>query len=1001
MAKTIRGITVKIGGDTTGLGKALDSVNTKSRDLETELKRVNKLLEADPKNITLLAQKQEILTEAVENTRLKLSKLHEVQEQVQKQFDEGKITAEQYRDFNRELEATKIKLSQLTKEAESFSAIGTLIDAADKEAKELRDQLADIDEQLKFDPTNVELLTKRQELLSEAIGNTGVKLRNLKDIERQVQEQFERGEISEEQYRELQQAISEAENELNHFTFELNSFNTEVIDLDQSLDWVNNSLKQMDQTMTELDNLLKKSPKSVELLSQKQELLAKTADATQEKLELLKQKHVQMVNQLAKGEIGIDEFNALQREIVDTEQKLKDVTKELKNFGSVGIQQAKAVANDMKDAGEKIKNVGDSIENVGDKLTPVSAAAAGALTAVTASAIDFESAWAGVLKTMDMSGENLDEVEKEVEDIRQGILNMSQTTASSASDISAVAEAAGQLGVKRGDILEFTETMVRLGDSTNITADEAASAIAKLYNVMGNGDDFSTVKNFGAAMVDLGNKFATTENDIMNMATRLASAGANIGLTEQEILALATTLSSVGLEAEAGGSAISRVMNDIDMAVALNGETLGTWAELTGLSVDQFKQKWETDAMGALQMVIGGMGDARAGGENLNVILDELGITQIRTSDTMRRLTNASEVMNEAVEVSNKAWTDNKALTDESNKRYETTASKLQQVKGALTEASVALGEVLLPKIKAVLDEVIKWINKFSELDSGTQTVILVIAALVSGLAPVIITIGKVTSAIGTMLTFAPKVVTAFNSIKTVVSTCVTFMKTALSGLFKLILAHPVAAVVAAVVALLIVLYNKCDWFREKVNWVVNKIGEFVRKIPGFFQELPSKVVSVGSDIVRGLWNGISNMASWIKSKITGFGKGVLQNLKDFFGIKSPSRLIADEVGRYISEGMGVGIEENADSPIKATKDVTDDVINAATVNRKLSATFAPTLNAANANSNTAMLAKLDGIYERLSRLQIVLDTGTLIGETIDTIDQRLGERQMLSAMGV
>ena len=185
------------------------------------------------------------------------------------------------------------------------------------------------------------------------------------------------------------------------------------------------------------------------------------------------------------------------------------------------------------------------------------------------------------------------------------------------------------------------------------------------------------------------------------------------------------------------------------------------------------------------------------------------------------------------------------------------------------------------------------------------------------------------------------------------------------------------------------------------MNWVVNKIGEFVRKIPGFFQELPSKVVSVGSDIVRGLWNGISNMASWIKSKITGFGKGVLQNLKDFFGIKSPSRLIADEVGRYISEGMGVGIEENADSPIKATKDVTDDVINAATVNRKLSATFAPTLNAANANSNTAMLAKLDGIYERLSRLQIVLDTGTLIGETIDTIDQRLGERQMLSAMGV
>ena len=128
--------------------------------------------------------------------------------------------------------------------------------------------------------------------------------------------------------------------------------------------------------------------------------------------------------------------------------------------------------------------------------------------------------------------------------------DLSEATASSATDIAAVAEAAGQLGVKTDNVLDFTETMVRLGDSTNLSADEAATAIAQLYNVMGS--DINTVDQFGAALVALGNNAATTEADILNMSTRIASSGSQVGLTEQQVLALATTLSSVGLEAEGG-----------------------------------------------------------------------------------------------------------------------------------------------------------------------------------------------------------------------------------------------------------------------------------------------------------------------------------------------------------------------------------------------------------------------------------------------------------------
>ena len=164
--------------------------------------------------------------------------------------------------------------------------------------------------------------------------------------------------------------------------------------------------------------------------------------------------------------------------------------------------------------------------------------------------------------------------------------------------------------------------------------------------------------------------------------------------------------------------------------------------------------------------------------------------------------------------------------------------------------------------------------------------------------------------------------------------------------------------------------------------------------------------MSVGKNLVQGLWNGINNAKKWILDKIKGFGKSVLNGIKSFFGIHSPSTLFRDEVGRFIAEGIGVGITDNADSPLEALNTLGEDMadqdlaLNGATINRKLATTF----NVGSAdvnNSNRALLRKLDGIYDRLNRLQIVLDTGTLVGETIDKIDVGLANKQLLSVRGV
>lgn len=104
--------------------------------------------------------------------------------------------------------------------------------------------------------------------------------------------------------------------------------------------------------------------------------------------------------------------------------------------------------------------------------------------------------------------------------------------------------------------------------------------------------------------------------------------------------------------------------------------------------------------------------------------------------------------------------------------------------------------------------------------------------------------------------------------------------------------------------------------------------GEIGTAIVDSFGDIPGKLFSVGEDLIKGLWEGINNMAGWIGEKIAGFGEGVLNDLKNFFGIHSPSRLMRDEVGKYIGQGIAVGILDASEDVEKATNQMGDRVSN-------------------------------------------------------------------------
>ena len=359
----------------------------------------------------------------------------------------------------------------------------------------------------------------------------------------------------------------------------------------------------------------------------------------------------------------------------------------------------------------ELGDTADSAESFGSRATQAVDAVSSVLAAAGISAalkeikegfdecvqasMDFESAITGVAKTTDLTDE-------ELADMSDAIKAMSTEIPASTTEIAAVAEAAGQLGIQKDALLDFTRVMTMLGTATNMTAEDAATALARFANITGMSAD--NYDRLGAVIVDLGNNFATTESEITQMGTRLASGGKLAGLTEPQIMALAAAMSSVGIEAEAGGTAMTQTLNAIEKAVATGEDSLQSFADVAGMSADSFAEMWNTDALGALTAFIRGLGSLDEQGESAVLVLEDLGLTGIRQSNMLKSLALAADQMDSAVQTANTAWDENIALTNEANTRYATTQSKLDMMQNAYNNLKVAVGDAFTPALRDAYD---------------------------------------------------------------------------------------------------------------------------------------------------------------------------------------------------------------------------------------------------------------------------------------------------------
>ncbi len=574
----------------------------------------------------------------------------------------------------------------------------------------------------------------------------------------------------------------------------------------------------------------------------------------------------------------------------------------------------------------------------------------------------FSSAFAGVVKTVDAT-------EAELAELRQGIRDMAKEIPASREEIAGVAEAAGQLGIQNENILSFTRTMIDLGESTNMSSEQAATALARLANITQMPQ--TEFDRLGSTIVDLGNNLATTESEIVEMGLRLAGAGKQVGLTEAQTMALAGALSSVGIEAQAGGSAISKTMIGIEAAVAKGGDQLKLWAQTAGMSAAEFARQWKTDPAAALDAVVVGLGNMEKQGGSTLGQLEKLGISEIRQRDALLRLAGAGNVLGDALELSSKAWAENGALAEEAGRRYETPESRLGIMRNRVGDLGVTIGDKLMPSFLRLMEAATRLAERFGNLSEGKQDLIIKLGVLAAAIGPVLVFVARLTQGVGLAVGVAGKLALAFSSggaaapmyaraIAFVVKGLASLAKQAALAIASLarqaaawaaeaaakiastaatiahsvatkaaaaaqwllnaaLSANPIGLVVIAIAGLvagLVIAYKKSEAFRRIVNAAWGAIKKAAVAVFGFLAKYIGKWVAgvrANLNLVRAVATAVVGFFGRMRDGIVGafgkvisFLKGVASKMKAAIG-RSPGKILYD-IGKSVVSGLVKGI---------------------------------------------------------------------------------------------
>lgn len=612
------------------------------------------------------------------------------------------------------------------------SQLGKVLSNLRTQARNIDDELKQVNRSLKFDSSDVVALTRKQELYNEKIKNTETQLEKMREGLRNASAQ----KLSTTQIERLRANIKECESNLTSYRGELTKIENAraFAQQEKQIRECNQAIALQESKIKTLDGLLEQLPHDSELFAAKQKAVTTALEQSRAKVQLLRDTY----GQLTAHDLGEQEWERVQLEIKQAYAEVRQYATELSRLS---VSRLNVIATSWQRVGNSVRGVGSTLTGT---LTP--AVAVGAAAFVTA-ANTMDTALTGVRKTVDGT-------EEQYQALKDAAVEFSLTNAVPAATIMDIQALGAQLGYTIDELDMFGQVVSGLDIATNMDAETAATELAQFANITKMSHD--QTENYGAAIVGLGNNFATTESDISHMAMRLAAAGTQVGLTQADILGLATAMSSLGIEAEAGGSAMSTVMSKIDRAVANGGDSLETWASIAGMSADAFAQAWSDDPVTALQDVLEGINRASESGENMNLVLDDLGIKELRQIDAMKRMSQNAELVGKAVAKSNEEWEKNTALTNEVENRNNSLAAKFEMVKNRLLAIADRIGAPLAEAFLEALDAaeplfqaIENGADAFANMSTEEQQLILGLVGIAAAAGPTLSGVGNVVNVVG------------------------------------------------------------------------------------------------------------------------------------------------------------------------------------------------------------------------------------------------------------
>ena len=628
-----------------------------------------------------------------------------------------------------------------------------------------------------------------------------------------------------------------AANRIKGITVEIGGDTTK---LQTALKGVNTEIRNTQSQLKDVEKLLKLDPGNTELMAQKHRLLGQAVSETKEKLETLKTAAEQANTALANGEISQSQYDALQREIIETENNLRDLERQA-GQSAVALQKIAAT-------GEKLKTVGSAIEGVGQKLMPVTAAVGGLGAAAVKVASDFDSAMSQVAAVSGATG-------KDLEALRDKAREMGSKTKFSASEAAEAMNYMAMAGWKTNDMLSGIEGIMNLaaasGEDLATTSDIVTDALTALGLSAEDSGHFADIL---AAASSNANTNVSMMGETFKYCAPVAGA---LGFSAEDTAEAIGLMANAGIKSSQAGTAMRSMMTNLTGEVKFVGDAFG---ELT-------IQTTNTD--GSMRSLGDILADCRAAFAQMSESEKAANAEALVGKNAMSgflAVMNAApgdiEKLNSAINNCD-GTAEKMAATMQDN-----LAGQLTILKSQLEELAISIGEILMPYIRQIVGWIQGLVDWLNSLDEGTKKIIVTVALVAAALGPVLIVIGKVVGAIGTIMTVVPQIASAISGVIAFVSGTVI---PAISAVVAAIGWVPLA--IAAVVAILVVLYNKCGWFRDAVNAIWTQIKEF-------FVSAWEVICSFFTETIPNAWNSLVSFFQGIPA----WWSGLWQSVGDFFG---------------------------------------------------------------------------------------------------------------------